>query len=264
LKVYNAISKTEDVKIGGTTKPWVVTVDTSSGIKEYLVKLFSGKGDKQYQPTNKEFYASAIAEDLDLSVPSYALIYFDEEFLDTLTNEEKNRIQEIGRKYFFGCELITKNSNYSDALTNKHLETYDIENIFAFDVLIRNVDRREKKPNIFFQESTYYLIDHEQSLNVDRDFIHYFNESRRWEFIYKDIKGSHLFYKRLKKNKKYVSFDTFEFLLNGFSLNKIDQIEVLLKNKGFDTTDYFSIRSYLENIRINQPKFITLLHELIQ
>ena len=129
----------------------------------------------------------------------------------------------MGRNYFFGSELVYPNLDYSDTLTNKHLARYDIESIFGFDVLIRNTDRREKKPNIFFQKDTYYLIDHEQTLYIDKGFIDYYNTSNRWSFIYKDIKG-----------------------------------------KGFDTSDYAAIRSYLEEIKLNQSKFIALLHELIQ
>jgi hypothetical protein len=184
--------------------------------------------------------------------------------METLEENDQYRIKEIGRTYFFGSELITRNPSYSKALTKRHLEIYDIENIFAFDVLIRNVDRREQKPNILFQENLYYLIDHEQSLKINKDFLDYYNESNRWQFVYKDIKGTHLFYERLREIKRKVTFETFEFAINNFSLNNLDEIEDILKNKGFDTTDYANIRSYFESVRLNQSKFITLLHELIQ
>jgi len=42
LKIYNAISKTTDIAQGGTTKPWVVTVEDNSVIKEYVVKRRKG------------------------------------------------------------------------------------------------------------------------------------------------------------------------------------------------------------------------------
>jgi len=131
-------------------------------------------------------------------------------------------------------------------------------------VLIRNVDRREKKPNIFFKEDDYYLIDHEQALYIDRDFMDYIKEPNRWSFIYQDIKGKHLFYKLLKKNKKKVFFDTFMAYLPVFSLRGLDAVELKLKTNGFQTTDYQPIKSYLEDVRLNQSKFLNLLIELIQ
>lgn len=264
LKIYNAISKTTDIALGGTTKPWVVTVEDNSGIKEYVVKLFSNKDEKDYQPTNKEFYSCILADECELSVPRYALIKFNKDFINSLEKEDQQRMKEIGRNYFFGSELIYPKLDYSDALTNKHLESYDIESIFAFDVLIRNTDRREQKPNIFFQKDTYYLIDHEQTLYIDKGFTDYYNTSNRWSFIYKDIKGEHLFYRRLRNNKKNVSFDTFEYYLSVLNLNNLHKVAVKLKEKGFDTNDYAAIRSYLEEVKLNQSKFITLLHELIQ
>jgi hypothetical protein len=264
LEIYNAISKTFEIQHGGSTNPWVLTVDTGTFHEEYIVKLFNSKDEQQYHPTNKEFYACALAKEFELSVPDFALIHFEEDFIETLNEKDKQKVAEIGRKYFFGCKLISGNMDYSKALSKKHLESYDIENIFAFDVLIRNVDRREKKPNIFFKEEEYYLIDHEQSLYIDRDFMEYLDEPNRWSFIYQDIKGKHLFYEFLKKNKKNVSFETFMVYLPVISLRRLDSVEQKLKNTGLQTTDYQSIKSYLEDVRLNQSKFLNLLVELIQ
>jgi len=265
LKTFKALSKTGDISQGGTTKPWIVSVEIDSEIKEYVVKLFSKKDDKQYQPTNKEFYSCGLAEEFDLSVPPYALIHFDRDFIESLNDSDQERIEEIGRQYFYGCELISSNMDYSDALTDKHLKSHDIENIFAFDVLIRNVDRREHKPNIFFKGDMYYLIDHEQALDIKKNFTYYYHSSNRWSFIYQNkAKGRHLFYKRLHNNKSKISFETFAHYLNIINLNKLHEISVSLKKHGFDVTDYELIRYYLKDVKLNQSKFITLLHEIIQ
>jgi len=39
LKITKALSKTGDISQGGTTKPWIVSVEIDSEIKEYVVKL---------------------------------------------------------------------------------------------------------------------------------------------------------------------------------------------------------------------------------
>jgi len=123
LEIYSAISKYDEIHQGGSTKPWVVTVDTGNSIEEYIVKLFNFKDEQQYHPTNKEFYAYTLAREFDLSVPEFALIYFDEDFIETLDEKDKQKVFEIGRKYFFGCKLIFPSMDYSAALSKKHLES---------------------------------------------------------------------------------------------------------------------------------------------
>jgi hypothetical protein len=250
--------------MGASTRPWLVTVDTGSELKEFVIKLFSKKDEKQYQPTNKEFYSSVLAEEFDLSVPPYALIYLNEEFIDSLEFNDRERIEQIGKRYFFGCEYIHPALNYSNALTKKHLDSYDIENIFAFDVLIRNMDRKEKKPNIFFRGKEYFLIDHEQSLDIRDSFAEYIDDADKWPFIRGGRKGKHIFIKFLQKDKRKVDFNTFMTYMNVLNLTRLDNCVETLKEKGIETSDYKAIKPYLEEVRFNRAKFLNLLLELIQ
>src|SRR5699024_5731674 len=118
-------------------------------------------------------------------------------FKSTLNDERREQLEECDDKPKFATKFIKPSFPYSPSLRNRDLEVYDIESVYAFDNLILNVDRRKGKPNIFHSDSSYYLIDHEQTLHLqegDEDFNVFIN---RCPF------QNHIFFKYLVKlNKK--------------------------------------------------------------
>lgn len=265
VPVYHAISLEKTNLEGGTTKPWVVKVLENQNL--YVVKLFSTRNIQQYSPLNKELFGSLLAIEFDLLTPEPVLIKFSDEFIDSLNPDDMERINDLPNNLFFGCKFLNPNFPYSPAAIKGILDDHDLETIFAFDVLIRNIDRRINKPNMFLHENQCYLFDHEQTLLVDRSFSDYY-QTDDWRFIKEDIKGRHIFYDQVKKHllKKGSdkNFDTFAYYLNNLSLRNLDENAQLLKRKGIDVSDYDKIDYYLRDAKIHSLKVIELLRRLLQ
>lgn len=172
LPLYKALTFEKIIEKGGRNKPWIVSLDTPLGIEPYVVKLLSEKDIKQENALCKEIYGAALAKEMDLNTPEFCLVEFSEYFYESLPNYLKKIYNEKHNRYAFGSYYLEGAPTYSPSQHYSELSYYDIESIYAFDVVIWNVDRRigdPPKPNILFYEKEAYLIDHEHSLYIPPD-----------------------------------------------------------------------------------------------
>src|SRR5690349_19386216 len=88
LPVYNAISFVRILEKGGRTKPWVVVVQTPTGLKSFVVKLFETSLIDYRDSVTNEVAGNILAKEFGLPVPNAALIDFDARFLNTIRNQE--------------------------------------------------------------------------------------------------------------------------------------------------------------------------------
>ncbi len=91
-------------------------------------------------------------------------------------------------------------------------------NVFAFDALIQNPDRRTDNPNLFTQGDDVYVYDHETSFSF---LLAVGSSSEPWNLEREDYLARHVFYTRLRS--KQISLDHFrqrlEELTETFFLN---------------------------------------------
>ncbi len=215
LPVYEAIeflAKTE----GGTTHPWVVSVNESD--KRYVAKLFTNRQMEQSHSAAKEAFGNFLAREFDLPVPDAALIRFGEQFRETLHQAEQEELAAKHPGLKFGCalhegmELLTP-----DYFENPRGDDYEVGSIFAFDSLVRNIDRGgpRKKPNLLFRDTDFLLIDHElilpfaDSQGSDLILNEIGGETHNWSYKYEH----HLFYNMLKNKKTRKIYLTLLFLI---------------------------------------------------
>lgn len=274
IPVYTAVDFSDEL-IGGSSYPFIVMVMNEEGEyieQPYVVKVFKQRNIEQYQPTNKEFYANALAKAFDIKVPNAALIYVGEDMIENLKKQEKYANFDLLAGYYYGSEYFKNNALY-DKSKLKDLEEWGADNIFAFDTLIVNVDRRTRKPNILIVDEEYYLIDHELTLNVVKPCNFYMDiehlEARWGFFIKKDIgkQGEHIFYKVLKEHhsKDQITFDEFEGNLRDIDLGGIiASVAEELREREIDVSDAAKIIEYLDCIKENRTDFINLLKALLE
>ncbi|MCI4671983.1 MAG: hypothetical protein MRZ79_27820 [Bacteroidia bacterium] len=249
---------------GGSTYPWIVTATDGRTRSQYVVKLY--KQDHQYRPNNKEIIASVLLDEFDLNTPEFALINFSENFISTLSPEIKLRLEGIDTKPKFATKYLPGVETFSPSLHFKELSKYNIESIYAFDKLIRNVDRRIGKPNILFGESEAFLIDHELSLNVNQVVIEKV-ENEDWSYL-KDNnpKSEHVFLKALKEAKSLddeLTFDTFDFYLNLLNPRKLIPYQEKMEELNFEVDDFVDIIRYLQIVKEKRPSFIQALRNSV-
>lgn len=268
LPIYRATGIERPSFEGGTTRPSLMTVvDERDGaiMGPYVVKVFSQTNIQQNQATNKEVYASILASQFDLNVPQPALIHVGETIIQQMIESGSHQGKELKAGIYFGCEYIENAINYSKAIPKSLLPKWEIENIFAFDVLIRNTDRREGKPNLFLKDKSLFLIDHELCLDVQKAYSEYMEMGlNAWSFLNREDR-KHVFLRRLQEanRKNPLTFDTFQEYLGILDLESLEVCAKQLESTGNETVDYEAIKHYLYELKSDRIRFTSLLRNLI-
>ncbi|MGB0930780.1 MAG: HipA family kinase [Chitinophagales bacterium] len=268
LPVYKATAIDQEALLGGSTRPCLMTVMDDKGdiAGSYVVKIFKHYNTEQYNPTNKELYGNVLAKEFDLNTPKPALIQVNNSLISQLKKSDRYKNWDIISGTYFGCELVENTLDFNQKALQKS-EQWEIENVFAFDVLIRNVDRRVSKPNMFFKDGSIILIDHELSLNIDRSFDSYLQIENAWRFITNEHRDArHLFLDYLKKQnkKEEVTFNDFLELLRTLNLRQLDEVANQLEDLGLYPIDYVPIKAYLREVKQNPHAFAKLLKKMLQ
>lgn len=260
--IYSAVTY-EDIHLkGGTTKPLVFTVDAEGTLIPYVVKIFSEKDIRQYNPTAKECYAYALANEFDLPQPEAAIIKFDQGFLSNIPEEIAQRIENSKQKYHFGTQYKEGYSIFNQNFSLQDLDHFEIENLFAFDIFIFNPDRRRGKPNLLTKGSDYLLIDHDLSLPINEAFL---TKARKGDFSF--LYGNERFHQHvllpyLKKlaKKGSLNFGTFEYFLEILSLHSLEAVNKLLRSINCSGEDFEILKSYICELKAHRKIFIQSLN----
>ena len=165
-KVYKATAINIEAIHSGSTKPCLMTLadDKKKIIGDFVVKVFKPLNLEQAANTSKEIYGNALAREFDLTTPKAVLATVGQELIKQLNSSEKFKGFNLEKGAYFATEYLENVLDYSPS-HKLDIEDWQLENIFAFDMLIGNIDRRIVKPNLFCKEKTIYLIDHELSLS---------------------------------------------------------------------------------------------------
>jgi hypothetical protein len=263
LPVYNAISFQSKIEKGGRTQPWVVFVEEEEEIKPYVVKFFFKEQEDERHSVVNEVICNHLAQQFELPVAKAAFINLSEEFKMTLNGNLLSFVDERDERTKFGCEFLSGANLFNHSL-NKYIiqNRVSIETVFAFDVLIRNRDRNNNKPNFLLHESSVCLIDHELGLEIDKHAINLMSEGE----IDSRFTDHHIFLPYLKKAKKSLKssyFEEFLFLLQNLKLNELNPYFKQLSDLGYDSNRE-QILEYLNCARDNSVKFVTSLKAITQ
>lgn len=251
MKILKAATFIDYITKGGSTMPWIVSAMDGDKEIAYVVKLFSPKTIEQQFAVGKEVFGNVLAKEFSLTVPDYALIDFGDDFIETLNDDHKQRLNKVDSGLKFGTVLKDGALNFSPALHKEHFKLEDFANVYAFDCLMYNVDRgrRIDKPNVLVNNEGFFLIDHEQSLHfADNQESHYnliFNRFSEGRLDYPYTK--HLFYNDLRSIdafKKEHVFDEFIEYLTKMHTPKILAIGKSLSDNNISTGNYRRIFDY--------------------
>jgi hypothetical protein len=267
IPIYTAIKVEKTSMSGGSTLPSVMSVQDEVGnlVGRYVVKVFKQTHIKQYQPTNKELYANILASEFDLEVPEPALVYVDRTIIKQLKKDNRYSNFDLREGYYFATEYLEDTSQLKVDIIYKLTDKATLENIFAFDVLIKNVDRRVGKPNVMGWQGSVLLIDHELSLDIKKTFKDYLklNAWKRFRF---GGEHRHVLIDTLQVSKQgeLWNFDSFLEYLQRMNLSKLFGCRDVLERTGNNTEDFEPIISYLTEIKNNPSAFQKLLQSLIK
>ena len=267
IPVFDVISFLP-TNLSGSTKPLVVTAKSCKGdYRHFVIKIFSQEDSyDSFSYTIREFYSAFNSKHFEIKTPFYALLKISDTVLASTDPVIKSRIEASNRKCFFGVEFIEPTLDYSPSMGFGDLKEYDIENIFGFDVLIRNVDRRIDRPNLFFSDKKIYVIDHDSSLLIGKKtFDEYMDNPKLYPSFITGEGGNreHIFYSYIKRNRNKLTFDEFEENLRTFPIASLKQMSEQLDSFGFNVEDFDYIYHYFEGAKNKPTKFKEFLNLLI-
>ena len=240
---------------GGSTKPWLVEVETQQGFEPFVLKMYNHDHLKSAQVL-KELLVASLIPQFDLKTPDCALINISNDLVENLEDKQVQQLRNTDNNPKFATKLIHPNYPYLEAKHFSIIEMHELGSIYAFDCLVMNADRRFGKPNLLFDNNNNInLIDHELCLRLDipnMKFDQFINS-----YDYK----KHLFYKKISNSRGDVAdlFDTFHYFLSHLKLEKLTEVEYTLEDHGYDTDYFFRITDYLNDAKNNAAKFMALV-----
>jgi len=264
IPTYDAI-EFKGLMQGGSTRPWQVTILENEVPVSYVVKLYDQVNNEQNCTVFKECVCSRLAREFDLETPDAALINFTPAFIASLPASLQAILPQKDPRLKFATRLVQPPyQNYSPALGESFLKSYDIATIYAFDNLILNVDRRIDKPNMFFKDGNVLLIDHELTLTTAQNAENAILGNRPWSHFYQN----HLFFKELKEMdhlQRDGSFDGFSYYLRDLiDFDLLDEIVDQLMECDHPVQAYVPIKRYLCQAQQKQAQFVQLIEDTLQ
>ena len=146
----------------GTTTPNIILgVCQQTLIKSDYVVKFRNAERMSPEASARELVAAFIAMEFDFNIPAPAIIHISEAFVESMRGKTNFKVaskslgHNFGSEYFKGYLPLVRNQKIPDELLER------LQNLFVFDMLIRNSDRRIGKPNFLTDGKREMIFDHE-------------------------------------------------------------------------------------------------------
>lgn len=210
---------------------------------EFVVKFLSARG------ALLEFVASRLARHFGILVPEPAAIEVGQEFAKLVSERLKPRRLDPGLK--FGSKVVNPMAIWLVDRSIPEAMFRDAANIFAFDALIQNPDRRVDNPNLFTQGDNIYVYDHEETCF---SFLMALSPSKEpWNLTDEAYLDRHVFYGRLRnKDIDLVDFGERLRLLTAETMKAIRQETP----REWARDDLKGIEDHLAQVQSNEEKFV--------
>ncbi len=239
----------------GRTRPCLFICEDSSGELngEYVVKMKAGL-DNWKVGLVAELLASQVADFLDIPVPEPAIIEIDPELASIIDDPQlaDNIRNSAGDN--FGSKLITggfKTWPIGEAIPLS-LRQLACE-IFAFDALIQNLDRKPENPNILWRGDELYILDHETSFSFVYPII---GQEATMDFL-----RGHLFYQSLKAEA--INLDRFAGALETLSEERLNNLIANIP-KEWNNEHMTKISNHINGITNHVNEFIDEVRRVLQ
>lgn len=155
----------------GRTKPNLIECEDENGCEVKLVVKCSGGCMQGEKSLAFEAIAAMLAADLYLPSPEPYVVEITPEFIESLPHDQASAKQllKTSCKYAFGSRLLhpgfvawVDGGKIPIALTEEAAEVY------VFDAIIVNSDRRPDNPNCLFDGKGIAIFDHELTFGFDQ------------------------------------------------------------------------------------------------
>ena len=180
----------------GRTCPCLMLCENNDGeLIETVVKLFSGK-ESTRQGLACEMIASLLARDLDLTTPEPFVVKIESNFHEGIPDIELAERFRNSAGANFGSRYL--GAGYITWPQERSIPSFliqDATDIFCFDMIIQNPDRRKDKPNLLRKGEELVIFDHEMAFSFLYSFA---PDEYPWDGKGMGYAKDHVFYAGLK------------------------------------------------------------------
>lgn len=246
----------------GRTKPCLIGCENADGTPagDFVVK-FAGTIESGPVALASEMISSRLASALGIPVPLPAVVNVEEDFVETIEDPFfKARLRRclglnFGSMHFGGGFTVWPRNQ-----TITPLQFQTASEIFAFDVLINNADRKHDTPNLLFRSEELYAIDHELAFSFMSDMfpppqVEDFCTPERLDFLKR-----HIFYQHLRT--KPLNYARLEGAAAGVDKDTIKQIESDVPTP-WQTGQFGRILPYIEAVLARPRQFTQIAREIL-
>ncbi len=233
----------------GRTRPMIIQgICKQTGFKsEYVVK-FKGSEEMWEDSTLNELLGAWIGLELGLNIPEPVVVNVSKEFIETMKTHGNYKIAtnsigfNFGNVYHEAFQEFISGQPVSPVLKLKLLD------LFAFDVLIGNTDRRVDKPNFLPNGKDLLIYDHELAFSFTKQ-LSFARNPQPWLILPIDLQwlNNNFCYNLLKGNSfDFSNFVTRMNVINGSFWQKAESFmpaEWKTKNFGI-IKDYITMVIY--------------------
>ncbi len=242
----------------GRTRPclFLCNGEGDEAPSEYIVKTKAGM-DNGVNGLAAELLGAQLARFLDIPCPEPAIIDIDQDMVDSVLDFELkgNLLESIGLN--FGSRFMHGYSTWPVAArvpsSLKGLAT----EIFAFDALTQNVDRRIQRPNVLYKGDEIIVIDHESSFS----FLYALTNEAPYQISSLQFLSGHIFYPSLKGTA--LRLDRFAGALEALS----DEVLEGMANdmpEAWRTDNLIRILNHIKEVRNNVDIFVEEVRRCLQ
>lgn len=238
----------------GRTKPALFGCEDQDGnaFGDFVVKLKGGL-ETGVTGLSYELIASLVADELGIAAPAPALVEIDPAIARAIL-EVDPAASEVLRKSGgtnFGTQLLV--GGFRTWATDQPVPIglrRTATDVFAFDALIQNPDRRFDNPNLLWRDEEILVIDHDSAFS----FLYALgDQSSPWNLEEALFLEQHVFYRALKG--KPTDLERFTGALEAISDDKIERIARAVPTE-WRNDKLSSIMNHLTLLRDHAKEFI--------
>jgi hypothetical protein len=246
----------------GRNQPLKMFCQDENGMSNYIVKLWNtpelGLG---VHSLAREIYGALMANFFGLNTPDVALVDIDAHLYLSIPDPGiRERIRQSAGLNF-GSKYVADAPIFNPPVSPSKMQ--EAVFVFCFDMLIGNVDRNLRKPNMFDTAGGFILFDHEMAFPYSQPHTILGGSPPPWEFIKETWHKNHVLYSSLK-GKEVCGLEIEHFIQRLEAL--ADYIFATIEEKipiEWTTPDLSNISSYLANAHVHADLFKRSLQEIL-
>jgi len=248
VPIVKAVTFIKPLRTGRTCPCLMICEDDSGAQHEVVVKFRMGP-ESTPRGLTCELLASLLAIDLDLSVPSPFIVDIDPDFHEAISDATLAARFRASRGLNFGSQYLGPGfSTWPPGRSIPKSLIQTAAEIFVFDLMIQNPDRRKDKPNLLRKDDELCIFDHEMAFSFLYSLV---PDQHPWLGLGMDYAKDHVFYRELKGRE--LSWDRLQGALEAVHDQRLDMFAQSVPvdwQRGKDDTAS-RIREYIGKARDN-------------